>query len=208
MNDGIKFTTDLISSFKGMKLLTWGAVISSVLVCTLSVALSFRYAKQQEFKIYVLEKGSIMEAVRAENGAQRDLEVIDHVTRFHELFYNIAPNITTINQNINRAFELADKSAYQYFNNLKERQYFQTLIDINATQQISVDSVKVDIMSYPYKVRAYSSLYVLRESTIALYKMQSSCDVVEAGRTKSNPHGLMITNYYAENPKLVESRNR
>lgn len=208
MNDGIKFTTDLISSFKGMKMLTWGAVIACVLISTVAVGLSFRYAKQQEFKIYVLEKGSIMEAVRAENGAQRDLEVMDHVTRFHELFYNIAPNVTTINQNINRALELADKSAYQYFNNLKERQYFQTLIDINATQQISVDSVKVDIMQYPYKVKAYSSLYVLRESTIALYKMQSSCDVVEVGRTKSNPHGLMITNYYAENPKLIESRNR
>lgn len=208
MNDGIKFTTDLISSFKGMKLLTWAAVLACVLISTVSVAMAFRYAKQQEFKIYVLEKGSIMEAVRAENGAQRDLEVIDHVTRFHELFYNIAPNVTTINQNINRALELADKSAYQYFNNLKERQYFSTLIDINATQQISVDSVKVDIMQYPYKVKAYSSLYVLRESTIALYKMQSSCDVIEAGRTQSNPHGLMITNYYAENPRLIESRNR
>ena len=208
MNDGIKFTTDLISSFRGMKILTWGAVLSCVLICTVAIALSFRYAKQQEFKIYVLEKGSIMEAVRAENGAQRDLEVIDHVTRCHELFYNIAPNVTTINQNINRALELADKSAYQYFSNLKERQYFQTLIDINATQQISVDSVKVDIMTYPYKAKTYSSLYVLRESTVALYKMQSSCDVVEAGRTKNNPHGLMISNYYAETPRLVESRNR
>lgn len=208
MNDGIKFTTDLISSFKGMKLLTWAAVITCAFVCTASVAFAFRYAKQQEMKIYILEKGSIMEAVRAENGAQRDLEVIDHVTRFHELFYNIAPNVTTINQNINRALELADKSAYQYFNNLKEKRYFQTLIDINATQQISVDSVKVDIMQYPYRVKAYSSLYVLRESTITLYKMESSCNVVEAGRTQRNPHGLMITNYYAENPKLIESRNR
>lgn len=208
MNDAIKFLSNFESRQKGLTRVAFVALAVSALVSIGAVAAAFSYVKASESKVYVLDEGAAMEARRAANGEQKDLEVIDHITRFHELFYNIAPNITTINQNVSRALELADESAYKYFEDLKEQRYFNTLININATQQISVDSVVVDIYTYPYKAKAFNSLYVLRESTIALYALETECELTEVARSVKNPHGLMMRRFYATKPRLVEQRSR
>lgn len=207
-NDAIRFLGDINSAQRWSRRLALAAVAVSAAVCVAAVALAFSYARSNASRVYVLDQGAVLEARRAANDAQRDLEVMDHVTRFHELFYNISPNVTTINQNVNRALELADESAYRYFNDLKEQRYYSKLIDINATQQIYVDSVVVDIMSYPYRASVHASLYVLRESTISLYSLDSECTLTEVERSTKNPHGLMIHDFYAARPQLVETKER
>ena len=104
--------------------------------------------------------------------------------------------------------ELADESAYNYFNDLKEQRYFATLININATQQIVVDSVLVAVDRYPYRARCLASLYVMRESNISMYSIQTDCELVEVARTRKNPHGLMMRKFYATKPELIETRKR
>lgn len=207
-NDAIKFLEDMQSSFKKMKMV----IICMTIVTCFSVVASYFYAhneaRNSKEQIYILDQGSILEAKRSSNEAQRDLEVIDHVTRFHEMFFNLAPNITTINQNISRALELSDESAYKYFSDLKESNYFSSIINLNATQQIQVDSVRVDVSIYPYSAETFATLYILRESTISKYTINSSCRVNEVIRTKKNPHGLMITKFFADKAKHIETRNR
>lgn len=208
MNDGIKFIADIESGFKKMKVVTVCAAVICILVALGSVAFSFAYAEKQKEQVYVLDEGSVLSAFRSDNNAQRDLEVIDHMTRFHELFFNMAPNITTINQNIDRALELADESAYNYYSDLKEQQYFSRLIQANATQQIIVDSVHVNVTSYPYAARTFASVYLVRESNITKYRFQSICALTEATRTQKNVHGLMIEKYNVEKYEKIETRNR
>ena len=207
-NDAIKFLNDMRSTQKGLRSVAFVSLGVCALVCVMAVFIAFRYVEQSRSEIFVLDQGAALEAQRAKNGEQKDLEVIDHVTRFHELFFNIAPNVSAINQNISRAMELADESAYKYFSDLKEQKYFATLININATQQIVVDSVLVAVNRYPYRARCLSSLYVMRESNITRYSLQSDCELVEVARTRKNPHGLMIRKFYAGKPEFVETRNR
>lgn len=207
-NDAIKFLGDIQSSFRSMKVVTLAALAACAFVCAVAVVSAMRYVDRSKSEIFILDEGAVLEARRAENNAQRDLEALDHVTRFHELFFNIAPNITMINQNISRALDLADESAYKYYNDLREQRYFTTLIDINATQQISVDSVKVDIMSYPYRAVAFASLYVARESNVTQYAIRTQCELTNVARTAKNPHGLMIHKFYATKPEFVETRAR
>lgn len=207
-NDAVVFLGDIQSSFKGMKL---GMLINALVCVTVSLGANFIANKRADAaakNIYVVDKGSVLMANRNDNGEQRDLEVIDHVSRFHELFFNLAPNITLINQNIERALELADKSAYNYFSDLKESKYYSRLIDINATQQISIDSIDVNIFKYPYEVETKASLYVMRESNISLYTITSTCQVMETERTPQNPHGLMITNFYANKPEFKRTQRK
>ncbi len=207
-NDAIKFLADMRSTQKGLRATTFAALAVCALVSVAAVFLAMRYVERGKSEIFILDEGAAIEARRAENGEQRDLEVTDHMRRFHELFFNIAPNLTTINQSVARAMELADESAYRYFTDLKEQNYFSTLIRDNITQQIVVDSVKVDVVSYPYRATAWSSLYVLRESNITLYTMRTQCEMTNVQRSVKNPHGLMIHRFHASKPEFVETRVR
>lgn len=208
MNDGIKFLADIESSFRRMKVVTLSAVVMCVAVSLGCVAFSYRFANAQKEQVYVLDEGSVLSAYRTDNGVQKDLEVINHCTRFHELFFNMAPNINTINQNVDRALELADESAYNYYSDLKEQQYFSRLVQANATQQIIVDSVKVNVNSYPYAARTYASVFIIRETNITKYQFQSLCGLHETTRTQTNPHGLMIEKFQVEIFDKLETRKR
>lgn len=207
-NDAIKFLSDINTTQKTLKTVALVAVAAAAFTCIVAVAIATARVRQAAGTVYVLNEGAAMEANRADNKAQRDLEVINHVTRFHELFFNIAPNLTMINQNTARALELADESAYKYFNDLKEQRYYSTLININATQQIYVDSVKVDVAHYPYRAVTFASLYVVRETTATQYAIKTSCELTNVVRTPKNPNGLMMHKFYATKPELIETRNR
>jgi hypothetical protein len=50
----------------------------------------------------------------------RPVEAREHVRRFHELF-TLAPDKSAIESNMKRAFDLADKSAFDYYRDLSEK---------------------------------------------------------------------------------------
>lgn len=207
-NDAIRFVSDIRSSFKGMKLCMVIMAVVCTVICISNNRSNAKKVDAAAKNIYVIDKGSVLQANRADNGEQRDLEVMDHVRRFHELFFNLSPNVNLINQNIERALNLADESAYNYFNTQKEGNHYSRLIDMNASQQISLDSIKVNILKYPYEVETQASLYVLRESNISYYTMRTTCTLTETERTPDNPHGLMIGNFYATKPEFQGTNKR
>ena len=208
MNDSIRFLEDIQSSFNKMKLLTFTAFALAGVVALGAVGMAFWYATQQREQIYVIDQGSVLIANRTENAAQRDLEVISHVTRFHELFYNNPPNINAINTNVDKAFDLADASARSYYNELKESKFYSTLIQRNMMQSILVDSVKVDMSRKPYHAVTYATRMIIRETNMSSYKMVTSCDVIESVRSPKNPNGLLITKFNLESDVLDKTRGR
>ena len=52
------------------------------------------------------------------------MEAREHIRRFHELFFSIAPDKDAIEENMSRAFALCDKSAL-LFKDLAERGLLQ-----------------------------------------------------------------------------------
>lgn len=207
-NDAIQFLGDMKTTLTSTRIAMLVSVVLAAVVSLGSLWLYHKHTDEIASDIYIVDQGSVLQASRTSNEAQRDLEVVDHITRFHELFYNIAPNVNTINQNVNRALELADESAYNYYSDLKESRYFTQLININATQQISVDSVHVNVNTYPYQVESFNTLYILRNSNISKYSLKTTCEVTETSRTHTNPHGLMIGKFFAEKAVLIETRER
>lgn len=207
-NSAILFLDNIASSVKKSKI----AAVLAVVVCSVSIlgALAFAYffTLSQKEQVYVLDQGAVLSAFKADNGVQKDLEIVNHVTRFHELFFNLSPNLEMINTNVRKALELADKSAYDFWTDLQEKQYYQRLIGINAVQQIRVDSVKFDIQNYPYRARTYASLFVLRESNITQYSYQTYCELVDTERSLNNPHGLLIQKFREEKNERVGTRKR
>lgn len=208
MNDSILFLEDFQKKLKSSKTLIYCAALICCTVIVCMTWLCMNVISRSGDQIYVLDNGSVLSALRGTNDVQRDLEAMDHVARFHELFFTMAPNQESINSNVDRALNLADASAYNYYSDLKEQQYFTRLIQANAMQQIVVDSVRIDMGAYPYKASCYATIDLIRETNITRYSFESSCTISEVSRTDSNPHGLQIGKFTVVKYDKGETRRR
>ena len=208
MDKLIKHFNDIDQSFKAMKWVTAIALAASAVAMLGTVLLYISKTEALTGTIYVVDRGSAVMASRTHEDGYRDIEANDHVLRFHELMLNITPNSESIKRNLDRALILCDKSAYDYYMDLAEKGFYQRMISANITQEFVADSVKVDLESYPYKVRTYGKLYLMRESNINLYEFESEGQLVEVERSPSNPHGLMLERFHVTRNENIGTRRR
>ena len=208
MDNIIKYFDNIDSSFRKMKFLTIAALICAGAVCIASVGIAASSSEHARQTVYVIDKGSAVMARRTPEDANRDMEAADHVTRFHELMFNLAPSSESIKRNVDRALTMSDRSAYDYWMDLSERGFYQRLVSANISQEIVVDSVKVDMQTYPYGAVTYGKLFLLRESNITSYEFESTCRLLEVERSPSNPHGMMIEKFLVTKSDNLGTRKR
>lgn len=197
----IKELVTIKSSAENMRKMTTAALCIAGLVCVGSVAAALHFTASRLSDIYVLDHGSAFTASVGEEDSH-------HVARFHELLLNLSPSSEAIRTNIDRALTMSDRSAYNYWQDLSEQGFYQRLVSANISQQFSVDSLVTDMGVYPYRTRTYGKMYLLRESNITAYDVCTSCSVVDVGRSKGNPHGLMIEQFKIESNEKIGTRKR
>ncbi|ATL48946.1 conjugative transposon protein TraK [Chitinophaga caeni] len=166
---------------------------------------SYRFAEEQRQKIYVLDEGkSLMLALSQDAAINRPVEAREHVRRFHELFFTLAPDKNAIESNMKRAFYLADRSAFDYYKDLSEKGYFNRIIGGNVQQRIEVDSVVCSFDQYPYSVRTYARQFIIRTSNVTRRSLVTSCNLLNSVRSDSNPQGFSIEKFRVLENKDVE----
>ena len=101
-------------------------------------------------RIYILANGKALEAWSAERKDNIPVEARDHVKMFHHFFFTLDPDDKVIQSNITKASYLADNSAKQQYDNLKENGYYSNFISGNISQEIQVDSIEININVYSY----------------------------------------------------------
>ena len=209
MNKVQLLTQDIEKSFKKLSSLTLVSVAGSLIFARIVGLYAISFADKQRQKIYVLDQGkSLLLALQTDAIMSKDVEIRDHVTRFHELLFTLSPQKQTIQENLDRAFNLADRSAWEYTQDLAEKGYYARLISANISQQMIVDSVKFVGNGYPWQVETYARQYVVRESTVSQYSFVSTCQVLDGRRSDVNPHGLLIEKFKVVKNDLVETRKR
>jgi conjugative transposon TraK protein len=180
--------------------------IITIVVCAIVVIYikysSDRMIAREREKIYVLDKGkSLMLALSQDMAQNRPAEAHNHVRMFHELFFTLSPDNAALNHNIQRALYLADRSAYDYFNDLKEADYYRRLISANILQRIQVDSIKFNFDDYPYETNTYAQQFITRGSNVTVRSLVTSCYLENTGRSENNPHGYLIIQF-----KVIENK--
>ena len=136
-----KSLNNIETSFRQIRLYAFVFAIVCVVVSGYAVFASYSFAKEQREKIYVLDQGkSLMLALSQDASRNRPVEAREHVHRFHELFFTIAPDKDAIERNMERAFLLCDKSAFNYYKDLAEKGYYNRAISGNVNQRIEAVS--------------------------------------------------------------------
>ncbi|MCL8537654.1 conjugative transposon protein TraK [Chryseobacterium gallinarum] len=198
-----KTLRNIENSFRQIRLYAIVFAILCISVVGYVVWQSYRFAEQQREKIYVLDEGkSLMLALSQDASINRPVEAREHVRRFHELFFTLAPDKNAIESNMKRAFNLADKSAFDYYQDLAEKGYYNRVISGNVQQRIEVDSVVCDFNVHPYAVRTYARQYIIRSSNLTKRSLVTSCFLVNSVRSDNNPQGFNIERF-----RVVENKD-
>ena len=136
-----KSLRNIESSFRQLRLFGMIFLAACTVVTVWSVWSSYSFAEKQREKIYVLDGGkSLMLALSQDLSQNRPAEAREHVRRFHELFFTLAPEKSAIESNVQRALVMADKSAYNQVRTFAR----QTIIrESNVTERTLVTECRL-----------------------------------------------------------------
>src|SRR5690606_21691599 len=191
-----KTLRNIENSFRQIRLYAIVFAVLCIAVVGYAVWKSYSFAEAQRQKIYVLDQGkSLMLALSQDASLNKPVEAREHIRRFHELFFTLAPDKNAIESNVKRAFYLADNSAFNYYKNLAEKGYFNRIISGNVQQRLEVDSIKCNFDKYPYQVTLHGRQFIIRASNITERKLVTSCQLINSVRSDNNPQGFTIEKF-------------
>ena len=208
MENIVKYYGGIDSELKRRRGLVTATLVFAGVVTVGVVLAAFHFVRESRDTVYVVDKGSTLMATIAGGDIQRDLEVEDHVRRFHELLFNLAPSAESQKRNLEQALHMADRSAYDWWRDQSESGYYSRLVSANISQEIQIDSVRFSMQEYPYPARLYGKVFLTRESNITAYDFISECRLSDVPRSRSNPHGLMVERFAVKRYESLGTRKR
>ena len=179
------------------------------LITVVAVWRSYSFAEKQRQKIYVLDNGkSLMLALSQDLWQNRPVEAREHVKRFHELFFTLSPDKDAIESNVKRSLFLADKSAFNYYKDLAEKGYYNRVISGNINQTVEIGSMRLTNWADFEKVNSYARQMIIRESSLTVRSLITSCRLLNATRSDNNPHGFIMEAFTIMENKDLQTLKR
>ncbi len=170
---------------------------------------SYKLSSESQRRIYILANGKALEAYGADRKDNIPVEARDHVKMFHHYFFTMDPDDKVIQANITRALYLADGSAKQQYDNLKENGYYTNLISGNISQEVQADSIRINVNSYPYYFRFKGQQRIIRPTSIVTRSLVTEGYLRNVSRSDNNSHGFLIERWKTieNNDIRTETRN-
>ena len=196
------------TAFKHIKTFSVALIAACALICAFTVYKSYQFVSNTQQHIYILANGKALEAFSADRKDNIPVEARDHVRMFHYYFFNLDPDDKVITANIIKALYLADNSAEKMYNDLKEQDYYGDIISGNISQQIIIDSIRVDVNQYPYYFRCYAKEKLTRSTSIVTRSLITEGYLRNVARSDNNPHGFLIEKWNTLENKDLKTENR
>jgi conjugative transposon TraK protein len=183
-------------------------ILGCILISGYALYTSKEVVSKSQQKVFILANGKALEAFAAERKDNIPVEAKDHVKMFHHYFFTLDPDDKVIQANLSKALYLADASAKQQYDNLKENNYYSNLISGNISQEITVDSVMVDVNQYPFYFRCYAKQKIVRPSTIVTRNLITEGHLRNVARSDNNSHGFLIEKWRTIENTDIKTENR
>ena len=196
------------SAFRHIKAFSLLLIFACVVISSYTLYLSHKIVSQSQQKIFILANGKALEAYAADRRDNIPVEARDHVKMFHHYFFTLDPDDKVIQSNIRKALYLADASAKQQYDNLKENAYYSNLISGNISQQIAADSVVIDINQYPFYFTCRATQKIIRPTSIVTRSLVTEGYLRNVSRSDNNPHGFLIEKWKTLENTDIKVENR
>lgn len=196
------------TAFRHVRLFSIVVIVACVFICCYTVYKSFQLITQTQERIYILSNGKALEAYAAERKDNIPVEARDHVRMFHHYFFTLDPDDKMIQGNITKALYLADISAKQQYDNLKENRYYSNIISGNISQSIEPDSIEINMTNYPYYFRYHAHQQIIRATSIVMRSLITEGYLRNVARSDNNSHGFLIERWTTIENKDTKTINR
>jgi len=183
-------------------------VIACVCITSYALHVSGRTIRESQQKIFILANGKALEAYASDRKDNIPVEARDHVKMFHHYFFSLDPDDKVIQANITKALYLADASAKQQYDDLKENSYYSNIISGNISQEITVDSIEININQYPFYFRCLGKEKIIRPTTIVTRSLITEGWLRNVSRSDNNPHGFLIEKWRTLENKDIKTEQR
>ena len=196
------------SAFRQVRLFTILVVICCALICCYVIYNSYRATMAMKSRIYILADGKALEAFAGDRKQNIPVEARDHVKMFHHYFFSLDPDDKVIKSNISQALYLADASAKREYESLQENNFYTNLISGNVSQQITVDSVALNMEHYPFYFKCFATEKITRLTTITTRNLITEGYLRNVARSDNNSHGFLIERWNIIQNNDVKTENR
>ena len=196
------------TAFRQVRLFSLFMIICTTVLAGFVTWKSYHLAENLQSHIYVLANGKAIEAFASDRTENIPVEARDHVRTFHRWFFTLAPDDKAIEASITKALYLADGSAKSIYESLKENNYYTGIITGNVSQEISVDSVWVNLDTAPYHFRCWATVQITRPSAITTRSLQTEGYLRSVARSDNNPHGFLIEKWRILDNRDIKTEKR
>ena len=196
------------SAFKHIRTFSFCLIVACTVISGYAIYSAHQVVSKAEQKIFVLANGKALEAIASERRDIIPVEAKDHVKMFHRWFFSLDPDDQVIQDHITRALYLADASAKRVYESLKENSYFTGIISGNVSQEILVDSVAINMESYPYSFRCFATQRIIRPSSVTTRSLITEGFLRNVARSDNNPHGFLIERWTTLENKDLKTEKR
>lgn len=204
-----KSLRNLETSYRNIRILSFVCVGVFFMIALASLAFAYKVDADADNRVYVVEDGkSLIATIRNDVRENRPAEGRDHVRRFHELFFTLDPDASSIEEHIKEALPYGDESVSRLYLDTKEKGYYNQLIQAAASQEIQVDSVQLDVTQYPYRFRTYARQQIIRLTNITVRRLVTDGYLRNVSRSDINPHGFLIENFKVVDNQDIEEKVR
>ncbi len=210
MNDRSMFQQlkNIDTAFRHIKTFSLALIMACGAICGYTIYKSFQLIDHIQERIYILANGKALEAWSAERKDNIPVEARDHVKMFHHYFFTLDPDDRVIESHITKALYLADASAKRQYDNLKESRFYSNIISGNISQEITADSIHIDVSHYPFYFRLYARQKLIRATSIVTRALVTEGYLRNVSRSDNNPHGFLIEKWNTLENKDIKTENR
>lgn len=201
-------TKNIDSAFRHIKAFSLILVTGCFLLSGFVLYKSYELSARMQDKIYILAGDQAMEGFASLRKDNVLVEAKSHIRLFHTYFFTLDPDEKVIEANMSKALYLADASAKKQYNNLKETGYYSNIIAGNISQQISIDSISVNIQSEPYFFRCTGFIKIIRPNSMVTRNLVTQGYLRNVSRSEHNAHGFLIERWETLENKDIKTENR
>lgn len=185
-------TKNIDTVFRQMRLFTLVIIVACCFITAYGLYIANRSMSTSQNRVYILANGKALEAFASDRKDNIPVEARDHIKTFHHYFFTLDPDDKVIQANIAKALYLADGSAKEQYDNLKENNYYSNIISGNISQEMETDSVRIDVNQYPFYFRYYGKQKIIRPASIVTRSLITEGFLRNVSRSDNNPHGFLI----------------
>ncbi len=196
------------TAFRLVRTLAFTAILASLAVASFTGYTAFQAIKESRGTVYVLAEGKALHAFASDRRENIRAEAKDHVKMFHHYFFTLSPDERHIREQMVQSLYLADASAKEVYDNLREQGYYSGLVASNINQSIRMDSVQVFADSLPMGFSYVGTQTIVRPSSVTRRRLVSRGRLRIIDRTERNSHGLLIEDWEILSNEDLETTGR